>query len=123
MWHTIKHTNKCIIGVQEVEEEEKGAEKIQIKTKNFWNILKHNNLHIWKALQTVYDKCKKVHDKTHHSKCADCQRHRKYGNQQEKKNDSSLIREPPIRLTAVFSSETMEAIRKWVNMFKVLKDI
>ena len=74
MWHTLKHTNKCIRGIQEVEEEEKGAEKIQLKTKNFWNILKHNNLHIWKALQTVYDKYKKVHDKTHHSKCADCQR-------------------------------------------------
>ena len=58
MWHTIKHTNKCIIGIQEVEDEEKGAEKIQIKTKNFWNILKHNNPHIWKALQTVYDKYK-----------------------------------------------------------------
>lgn len=51
------------------------SRKIQIKTKNFWNILKQNNLHIWKALQTVYDKYKTVHDKTHHSKCADCQRH------------------------------------------------
>lgn len=52
------------------------SRKIQIKTKNFWNILKQNNLHIWKALQTVYDKYKTVHDKTHHSKCAGCQRHR-----------------------------------------------
>lgn len=29
MWHTIKHINKCIIGIQEVKEEEKGAEKFK----------------------------------------------------------------------------------------------
>ena len=107
MWHTIKHTNKCIIGIQEV------AEKIQIKTKNFWNILKHNNPHIWKALQTVYDKYKKVHDKTHHSKCADCQRH--IENIETSKRKKWLL---TYKRTPRNNGDHHEV----VNMFKVLKD-
>ena len=122
MWHTIKHTNKCIIGIQEVEEEEKGAEKIQLKTKNFWNILKHNNLHIWKALQTVYDKYKKVHDKTHHSKCADCQRHIENIETSKRKKWLLTYKRIPNNINSCLLIRNNGDHQEVVNMFKVLKD-
>ena len=33
----------------------------------------------------------------------------------------SLIREPPIRLSADFSTETLQSKREWQEVFKVLK--
>lgn len=47
-----------------------------IMTENYPNLLKNNNLHIWEG-HSKWNKCKKIHKKTHHRKYTETQKARR----------------------------------------------
>ena len=78
------------------------------------------NLHIQEGEQTPRSlNSKRFHTETH-NQTVKRQKKRKSGKQ---KSNLSQTRNPQQKLTASFSSETMEARRQWVNTFEVLKEI
>lgn len=105
-WDTIKHNNKCIIGV--LERKEKVEERIfhKIMTKNSPNSLKIINLHIQEAQPNPWRINSKRfiarHTKSKLLKDKEIQ-------SQSSKKQLNTYKKISIRLIVDFSSETMEA--------------
>ena len=123
LWDNIKHNNIHIIGVPEGEEKEKGPEKIseEIIVKNFPNMGKERATQVQKAQQVPYRinprrnmprhiviKLAKIKDKEKLLKAA-------------REKQQITYKGTPIRLTADFSAETLQARREWHDVFKVMK--
>uniref|UniRef100_A0A8D2BEY2 L1 transposable element RRM domain-containing protein n=1 Tax=Sus scrofa TaxID=9823 RepID=A0A8D2BEY2_PIG len=123
LWDNIKRTNICIIGVPEGEEREKETEKIfqEIITKNFPTIGKEPLTQIQEAQRVPYKinprrntprhmliKLTKIQDKEKILKAA-----------REKKQVT--YKGTPIRLSADFSAETLQARREWHDILHVMK--
>ena len=120
MWDNIKRANLCIIVIPEGEEEEKGIENIfeVILSENFPNLKKTdikkqeaqrtpNTLNLNRPTQRhVIIKKAKVKERI-----------LKIAREKQRLNYKGT----PIRLSADFSTETLQARREWQNIFKVLK--
>ena len=123
LWYNVKCTNICIIGVPEGEEREKETEKIfqEIIVENFPNMGKESFTHIQEPQQVPYKinprrntprhiimKLTKIKDKEKILKAA-----------REKKQIT--YKGTPIRLSADFSAETLQARREWPDILNVMK--
>ena len=121
--NNIKRTNIRMIGVPEGEEREKGTEKIfqEIIAENFPNMGKESLTQIQEAQQVPYKinprrntprhiliKLTKIKDKEKILKAA-----------REKKQ--ATYKGNPIRLSADFSVETLQARSEWHDIIKVMK--
>ena len=122
LWDNIKRANLRIIGIPEGVEKDKGMENIfeEIITGNFPN-LKDTGFKIQEAQRApnklnpnrptprhIIIKMAKVSDKERILKAA-----------REKQNVT--YKGTPIRISADFSTETLQARREWQEIFKVLK--
>ena len=122
LWNNIKQANICIIGILEGEEKEKGIENIfeEIMAENFPN-LKDTDIKIQEAQRApnklnpnrptprhIIIKMAKVKDKERILKAA-------------REKQSINYKGTPIRLSADFSTETLQARREWQDIFKMLK--
>ena len=123
LWDNIKRNNIRIIVISEGEEREKGPEKIfeEIKVENFPNMGKEIATQVQEVQRVPYRinprrntprhiviKLAKVTDKEKLLKAA-----------REKRQITH--KGTPIRLTADFSAETLQARRKWHGILKVMK--
>ena len=123
LWDNIKHNNICIIGVPEGEEREKGPEKIfeEIMVENFPKMAKEIATQVQVAQRVPYRinprrnmprhrviKLAKIKDKEKLLKAA-------------RERRQITCKGTPIRLTADFSAETLQARREWHDMLKVIK--
>ena len=123
LWDNIKWNNIRIIGVTEWEEREKGHEKIfeEIIVENFPNMGKEIATQVEEAQRVPYSinprrntprhiviKMAKIKDKEKLLKAA-------------REKWQITYKGTPIRLTADFSAETLQARREWRDMFKVMK--
>uniref|UniRef100_A0A8D0VAQ2 L1 transposable element RRM domain-containing protein n=1 Tax=Sus scrofa TaxID=9823 RepID=A0A8D0VAQ2_PIG len=123
LWDNIRRANLCTIGIPEGVEKDKGIENIfaEIIAGNFPN-LKDTEFRIQEAQRTpnklnpnrptprhIIIKMAKVNDKERILKAA-----------REKQNVT--YKGTPIRLSADFSTETLQARREWQEIFKVLKE-
>ena len=121
LWDNIKRNNIHIIGVPEGEETEKGPQKIseEITTENFPNMLKEIATQAQEAQRVPY----RINPRRN------TLRHRviKPAKIKDKKKLLKAAREKrqitykgtPIRLTADFSAETLQARREWHDILKV----
>jgi len=122
LWDNIKWANLCIIGIPEGEEKEKGIENIfeEIITGNFPN-LKDTDFKIQEVQRApnklnpnrptprhIIIKIAKVNDKERILKAA-------------REKQSVIYKGTPIRLSADFSTETLQARREWQEILKALK--
>ena len=110
-WDNIKQANLHIIGIPEGAEKEKGIENIfeEIMAENFPN-LKDTDIKIQEA-QKVPNKMNPNRPTSRYIKILKAAR--------EKQRVS--YKGTPIRLSADFSTETLQARREWQEMFKALK--
>ena len=123
LWDNVKSTNIHIIGVPEGEEREKGTEKIfqEIIAENFPNMGKESLTQIqevqWvpykinprrNTLRHILIKLTKIKDKEKILKAA-----------REKKQVT--YKGTPIRLSADFSAETLQARREWHDILNMMK--
>uniref|UniRef100_A0A8C3W542 L1 transposable element RRM domain-containing protein n=1 Tax=Catagonus wagneri TaxID=51154 RepID=A0A8C3W542_9CETA len=123
LWDNVKRTNIRIIGVSEGEEREKGTEKIfeEIIAENFPNMGKEPLTQIQEAQRVPYKinprrntprhiliKMTKIKDKEKILKAA-----------REKKQ--MTCKGTPIRLSADFSAETLQARREWHDILNAMK--
>ena len=123
LWDKIKHTNILIIGVPEGEEREKGPEKIfeEIIVENFPNMGKEIATQVQKVQRVpgrlnprrntprhIVIKLTKIKDKEKLLRAT-----------MEKRQ--IIYKGTPMRLTADFSAETLQARREWHDIFKVMK--
>ena len=119
LWDNIKWTNVCIIGFTEGEEKDKGientveeiiAENIQnlkdsyIKIQEVWRSPNKLNLNR-PAPRHIIIKITKVEDEERILEAA-------------REKQSVNYKGTPIRLSNNFSTETLQARRKWQNIFK-----
>ena len=123
LWDNIKRNNIRVIGVPEGEEREKGPEKIfeEIIVENFPNMGKEIATQVQEVQRVPYRinprrnmprhiviKLAKIKDKEKLLKTAREKRQITY-------------KGTPIRLTADFSAETLQARREWHDILKVMK--
>ena len=123
LWDNINRTNLRIIGVPEEEEKKKGSEKIfeEIIVKNFPNMGKEIVNQVQEAQRVPYRinpnrntlrhiliKLSKIKYKEKVLKAA-------------REKQQITYKGIPIRLTADFSAETLQARREWQDIFKVMK--
>ena len=123
LWDNNKHNNVRIIGVPEGEEREKGPEKIfeEIMVENFPNMGKEIANQVQEAQRVPYRinprrniprhiviKLAKNKDKEKLLKA-------------EREKQQIIYKGTPIRLTADFSAETLQARRQWHDILKVMK--
>ena len=123
LWDNIKRTNIRIIGVAEGEEREKGPEKIfeEIIVENFPNMGKEIAIKVQEVQRVpsrknprrnmprhIVIKLTKIKDK---EKLLKATRERR----------QITYKGTPIRLTADFSIETLQARREWHDIFKMMK--
>ena len=122
LWNNMKRTNIRVIRVPEGEERDKGAENLfqEIIDENFPNLRKETDIQVQEAQRApnkinpkrptprhIIIKMSRIKDKERILKATrECQVTYK-GN--------------PIRLSADFSAETLQARREWHDIFKVLK--
>ena len=121
LWVNIKCTNIQIIGVSEEEEKKKGYEKNfeEIIVENFPNTEKEIVTQVQEAQSPIQDKPKEKHAKTLIKLTKTKHKERILKAAREKQQ--ATYRRNPICLTADLSAETLQARRKWQDIFKVLK--
>ena len=120
---TIRRCNVRIIGIPEGEEKEKGAESLfkEIMAENFPNLVREMDLQVTEANRSpnfinarrptprhIVVKLAKVNDKEKILRTA--------------RQKKLTYKGTPIRLSADFSAETLQARREWNDIFKNLKD-
>ena len=123
LWDNTKCTNIQIIGVPEEEEKKKGSEKIfeEIIVKNFPNMGKEIVTQVQEAQRVPYRinprrnmlrhiviKLAKIKDKEKLLKAA-------------REKQQITYKGAPVKLTADFSAETLQARREWHDILKVMK--
>ena len=123
LWDNIKGSNICIIGVPEGEEREEGAENI------FENIIAENSPNLGKETVTQVQEAQRVpyrinpkrntpqHTVIKMTKIKDKERLSKAAREKQQ----ITYKRTPIRLSADFSADTLQARREWHNIFKVMK--
>uniref|UniRef100_A0A9L0RFZ9 L1 transposable element RRM domain-containing protein n=1 Tax=Equus caballus TaxID=9796 RepID=A0A9L0RFZ9_HORSE len=119
----IRRCNVRIIGIPEGEEKEKGAENLfkEIMAENFPNLVREMDLQVTEANRSpnfinarrptprhIVVKLAKVNDKEKILRTA--------------RQKKLTYKGTPIRLSADFSAETLQARREWNDIFKNLKD-
>ena len=123
LWDNIKCTNIHTIGVPEGEEREKGPEKIfeEIIAKNFPNLGKETGAQVQEAQRVPYRMNAKRNTPRHIiikiTKIKDKERILKAAREKQQ----IIYKGTPIRLSADFSAETLQARREWHSIFKVMK--
>ena len=123
LWNNIKCTNIRIIGVPEEEQKKKGAEKTfeEIIVKNFPNMGKEIANQVQDAQRVPYRISPKKNTLRHIliklSKIKCKEKILKAAREKQKITYKGI----PIRLTADFSAETLQARREWQDIFKVMK--
>uniref|UniRef100_A0A671G8T5 L1 transposable element RRM domain-containing protein n=1 Tax=Rhinolophus ferrumequinum TaxID=59479 RepID=A0A671G8T5_RHIFE len=124
-WDNIKHINIRIIGVPEGEEREQGIENLseEIMRENFPNLVKEIDIQAQKA-QRVPNKISPKKPTPRHiiikmQKVKDKERILKAAREKQLVTDKGA----PIRLSADFSTETLQARRDWQEIFQVMKSI
>ena len=123
LWYNTEHTNIQIIGVTEEEEKKKGTEKIleEIMVKNFPNVGKEIINQTQEAQRVPY----RIHPRRNMPrhiliKSSNIKNKEKKWKATRKKQQITY-KGIPIRLTADHSAETLQARRKWQDIFKVMK--
>ena len=122
LWDNIKRANLCIIGIPEEEEKEQGIENIfeEIMAENFPN-LKDTDIKIQEA-QRAPNKLNPNRPTPRHiiikmAKVKDKERILKAARERQKVKYKGT----PMRLSANFSTEILQARRDWQDIFKALK--
>ena len=123
LWDNIKGTNIRIIGVREEEGKKKGSEKIfeEIIIENFPNMGKETATQVQEAQRVPY----RINPRRNKPRNILI----KLTNIKFKENILKAAREKqkltykgiPIRLSADFSTETLQARREWQDIFEVMK--
>ena len=122
LWGNFKRSNICIIGVPGGEEKEQEIENLfeKIMKENFLNLVKEIDMQVHKAQSPKQDgrkqttprhtiiKMPKVKDKGRILKAAG-------------ENKLVTYKGIPIRLSADFSTEALQARRDWQEIFRVVK--
>ena len=109
----VKLTNAHI--VRDPEERQRGAERLfeEIMPPNSPHLTKDMNTNIQEAQQTPSRKHSESHTETHYSQAAESQRQREnLKSSKRDRSDSSHARVSSKRMSADFSSETLEARRQ-----------
>ena len=125
LWDNIKHTNIRITGVPEEEETEKRVKDVfdNILAENFPNLKKETDIQVQEE-QKVPNKMKPNrptlrHIKIKMAKVKGMERILKAAREKQRVTNKGT----PIRLSANFSAETLQARREWHNTFKLLKGV
>ena len=123
LWDNIKCTNIRIIGVPEGKEREKVPEKIleEIITENFPNMGKETLSEVQEVQRVPYRINSRRNTPRHIliklTKVKDKEKIEKTTREKQQITYKGI----PIRLTADFSAETLQARREWHDIFKVMK--
>ena len=119
-----KHTNIRIIGVPEEEEKKKGSEKIfeEIIVENFPNMGKERVTQVQEAQRILY-RINPTENTPRHiliklTKIKYKEKILKAAREKQKITYKGI----PIRLSADFSAETLQARREWQDILKVMKE-
>ena len=122
-WDNIKCKNIRIIGVPEGEEREKGPEKIfeEIIVENFPNMGKEIATQVQEVQRLPYRINPRRNTRRHTVIKLAKIKHREKLLKVAREKRQITYKGTPIRLTADFSAETLQARREWHNMFKVMK--
>ena len=120
LWDNIKCANLCIIGIPEEEEKEKGIGNIfeEIMAENFPNI-KDTDIKIQEA-QRSPNKLNPNRSTSRHI-IIKMEKVKEMILKAAREKQSINCKETPIRLSADFSTEILQARRPWQDIFKVLK--
>ena len=123
LWDHIKRTNIRILGVPEGEEREKGTENLfeEIMAENFPNLVQETDIQVQDA-QRVPNKMNPKRPTPRHIiitlvKVKDQERILKAVREKQLVTYKGI----PIRLSADFSTETLEARREWHDIFNMMK--
>ena len=116
LWDNSKHNNICIIGVPE-EEGKEGTENLfeEIMMENFPNLMKEIDIQ-HQEVQSPKEAYTKMHIIIEIPKAEFKERILKAA----RENQSVTYKGMPIRLSANFSTETLQARRAWHKIFKVM---
>ena len=123
LWDNIKHTNIGIIGVPGEEEKKKGSEKIfeEIIVENFPNMGKETVNQVQEAQRVPYRINPKRHMPRHILIKLSKIKYKEKILKAAREKQQIIYKGIPIRLTADFSVETLQARREWQDIFKVMK--
>ena len=125
LWDNIKCTNIRIVGVPEEEEKKQGTEKIfeEIIVENFPNMGKEIVNQVQEAQRIPYRINPRRNTPRHIliklTKIKFQEKILKAAREKQKKKPYKRI---PIRLSADFSAETLQARREWQDILKVMKE-
>ena len=121
LWDNFKRSNVRIIGLPEGEEEDQEMENLFEKiVENFPNLVKEIDLQVQEAQSPKQDGYKEAaprHIIIKIPKVKDKERILKAARQKKRVTYKGV----PIRLSADFSKETLQAIRGWQEVFKEMK--
>uniref|UniRef100_A0A8D1YKF4 L1 transposable element RRM domain-containing protein n=2 Tax=Sus scrofa TaxID=9823 RepID=A0A8D1YKF4_PIG len=123
LWDNFKHTNIHIIGVPEGEERDKGPEKISEETiaENFPNMGMESFTQIQEAQQIPY----RINPRRNTPRHILIKLTNIKGKEQilkaSREKQQITYKGSPVRLSADFSTETLQARREWHDIFKVTK--
>ena len=122
LWDNIKRTNIRTTGAPEEEQKEKGSEKIfvEIIVKNFPNMKREIPIQVHELQSPRQDKLKEKHAETHINQTNKNKIQRKILKAAREKQQITY-KGIPIRLSADFSAETLQARREWQDIYKAMK--
>ena len=123
LWDNIKRTNIRIIRVPEEEEKKKGAEKIfgEIIVENFPNMGKEIVNRVQEAQRAPYRINPRRNTPRHILIKLSKIKYKEKILKAAREKQQITYKGIPIRLTADFSAETLQARRVWQDIFKVMK--
>ena len=122
-WDNIKCTNIRIIGVPEEEEKKKGHEKIfkEIIVENFPSMEKEIVNLVQEAQRVPYRISRRKNRPRHILIKLTKTKHQERILKAAREKQQVTYKGNPLCITADLSAETLQARRKWQNIFKVLK--
>jgi hypothetical protein len=123
IWNTTKRPNLQIKSIEEGEEvQTKGIDNLlnRIIAENFPNRKKERGA--GSLLNTKPSGSKKKHSQTHHNQNIHHTEQRKNSESCKKKGRQVTYKSKPIRITAAFSTQILNAIRSWKDIMQVLKE-
>uniref|UniRef100_A0A8C9BP90 L1 transposable element RRM domain-containing protein n=1 Tax=Phocoena sinus TaxID=42100 RepID=A0A8C9BP90_PHOSS len=123
LWDSIKHTNIQITGVPEEEEKKKGTEKMfeEIIVENFRNMGKEIVNQVQEAQRVPYRINPKRNTQRYILLKLSKIKYKEKILKAAREKQQITYKGIPIRLTADFSTETLQARREWQDIFKVKK--
>ena len=123
LWDHIKCTNIRIIGIPEEEEKKKGYEKIfeEIIVENFPKMEKEIDNQVQEAQRVPYQINPRRNMPRYILIKLTKSKHKEKILKAAREQQQVIYKGNPIYLIAVLSAETLQARRKWQDIFKVLK--